>query len=212
MLENMYASILDRYNDPLSSWDKLVEFLAVDYNGLLIKDMRHNFEWLYKDKEFTNKIIGLFDFELLQSDYHDHLGDMYLEKFLIKEVAIKRGQDLFSTKQGSLLSRPKADKHERQFGVLDPNVGTGRNLMAIHKLKPGYLLYGADKDLRLLRIAMTNFSIHDITGHLLHADKRVHEIDLAKENGKYNWQFANRWHSHMDKLRPISESNYVPLP
>ena len=68
------------------------------------------------------------------------------------------------------------------------------------------LFFGVDSDLRLLRIAATNFYVHNIQGYLLHADGLIHETDISSEDGKYNWQFANSWYSNMDKLRP---SKYV---
>ncbi len=145
-----------------------------------------------------------------QSDYYDHLGDMYMEIFPDKKETGKRDSYLKATDHSSLLSRMAAINTRKPLNILDPAVGTGKLLMDFHEKKPGYLLYGVDNDLRLLRIAMTNFSIHDISGHLLHANNLVHEIEIEKENGKYNWQFADKWHSHTDKLRPVSTKYYIP--
>ncbi len=85
--------------------------------------------------------------------------------------------------------------------VLDPAVGTGRLLMAAYKQVPGGLFFGVDTDLRALRIATTNFFIHDIPGYFLHADSLLHETDISTEEGRYNWQFANSWYSQIDRLK-----------
>ena len=75
--------------------------------------------------------------------------------------------------------------------------------MAVYKRCPNGSLFGVDNDINLIRIALANFLIHDIPGHLLYADMNRYEIDISKENGKYNWQFANQWNSQQDKLKPV---------
>ena len=92
------------------------------------------------------------------------------------------------------------------MNILDPAVGSGRLLMAAYKRAPHARLFGVDIDLRLVRIAFANFTIHKIPGYLLHADSLCHEIDIATEDGRNNWQHANRWYSCMDKLTPLSKS------
>ena len=96
---------------------------------------------------------------------------------------------------------------DKPVNVLDPVVGTGRLLMAAHKQAPNANLFGVDLDQRMVRIAFTNFAIHDISGYLLNADSLQHETDISTENGLYNWRFANRWNSNLDDLKPINYEN-----
>lgn len=91
--------------------------------------------------------------------------------------------------------------------VLDPAVGTGRLLMAAHKVAPNAILFGVDTDLRALRIAYTNFAIYNISGYLLHADGLKHEIDISTPPGLNNWQYANKWYSCMDKLESATKGS-----
>lgn len=73
--------------------------------------------------------------------------------------------------------------------------------MAAHKTAPNALFFGVDVDLRALRIAFINFAIHGISGYLLHADSLAHDTDISTDDGIYNWHFANRWDSCMNKLK-----------
>ena len=63
------------------------------------------------------------------------------------------------------------------------------------------MLFGIDTDLRSLRIAFTNFAIHGIQGLLLHADTRIHDIEMDTDEGMFNWNFANKWYSNIDRLK-----------
>ena len=73
--------------------------------------------------------------------------------------------------------------------------------MAAFAAAPEAVLFGAERDLRLLRIAHTNLAIHGITAYLLHADYREHELALDTADGEYNWKQANSWKARIDCLK-----------
>jgi len=205
MLEKMYNVFIDKFHDPIKSWDRLVEFLAVDNCGGFIYQLNHKFEWLFQDSKLADTVMELYDPELLRSDYYDHLGDMYLEKIVSNKEAQRKGLFLTPVNLAELLAQTTFQKSNIPLKIFDPAVGTGRLLMAAYKNEPNSMLFGVDIDLRLLRIAMTNFAIHDIPGYLLHANSLVHEIDIATEAGRNNWQYANKWYSCIDKFEILSK-------
>ncbi|MFH1372355.1 MAG: N-6 DNA methylase [bacterium] len=153
--------------------------------------------------------MAVYDPKILQSDYYDHLGDMYLEKIVSRSESTRKGIFLTPAEVAQMMASMTIEKTDRQVNVLDPAVGSGRLLMAAHKQAPRARLFGVDIDLRSLRIAFTNLAIHSISGYLLHADSLRHEIDIAKEAGQQNWQYANHWYSCMDQLKVLdSGPNY----
>lgn len=202
MLDKMYDVFIEKFHDPVKSWDKLLEFLVADNSGSQIYKLNNRFEWLIQDSKLTDSVNNLYDSELLKSDYYDHLGDMYLEKIITK-YAPKR-KDIILTPQSlaESLAENIVKRTDMPMTILDPNVGTGRIIMAAHKIAPNATFFGVNKNLDLLRIALANLSIHNIPGYLLHADRHIHNIDLATEAGRNNWKYANMWFSCMDKLKP----------
>ena len=205
MLEDMYELFSRKFNDSVRAWDSLLEFLAVDNNASLIHELDHGFEWLFADKKLLPAVLDAYDAKLLRSDFNDHLGEMYLEKIVSKTEAQKKGLFLTPVQVADALAKMTMEESLKNPTVLDPAVGTGRLLMAAYKVSPQAHLFGVDSDLRALRIATTNFFIHDIPGYLLHADSLLHETDISTEDGRYNWQFANSWYSCMDKLKPVTQ-------
>lgn len=213
MLENMYDKLDRRFRDSSKAWDSLIEFLAVDHCAPLLYQLNHKFEWLHGDSRLAQSVMAAYDPKLLKSDYYDHLGEMYLEHILSKSEAARRGIFLTPSEVAQMMASMTIQSTNQQVNVLDPAVGTGRLLMAAHRQVPNARLFGVDTDLRSLRICFTNCAIHDITAYLLHADSLQHEIDIAKEDGRHNWQYSNRWYSCMDKLtQVISDPNHnLPL-
>jgi len=198
MLETMYILLLGKFKDKIIAWDHFIEFLAVDNSGHLIFQLNHKFEWLFEDKQLLKSIKNIYNSTLLNSDYYDHLGEMYQEKILTQ----KQSQSKFlSMDEAFSKAEATIKKTDSPIKILDTCVGSGRYLMAIYKINPNAVLFGVGKDLRALRIAYTNFAIHGIRGYLLHADTLLHEINLDIDAGKYNWEFSNKWHSCQDKLR-----------
>lgn len=199
MLEGMYDAINEEFNDPIKTWDNLIDFIATDYSGALLTQLNHKFEWYFNDNQLSDAITGIYDPDLLKSEYYDHLGEMYHEKVL---AGHKTGKYLMSGKASEKLVESLVSETDKEVRIIDPTVGSGRLLMAAHKIAPNAVLYGIDFDQRLIRIAFTNMAIHGITAYLLNANRMHHETDISKENGRYNWQYANRWYSCIDKLKP----------
>lgn len=209
MLENMYDKIQARTHDRPKSWDHLVEFLAASNSAHLFGQAVGRLDWILKDSTLVKSLSAAYDAQLLRSDYHDHLGDMYLEKLVTKDQAQNRGQFLTPENVAGMMSQMAIPTTEQPLNILDPAVGTGRLLMAAHKQAPNARLFGVDIDLRMVRIALANFAIHDIPGYVLHANALEHVIDIATEEGRHNWQYANKWDSQMDRLKRSHEDpNY----
>jgi len=207
MLERMYDLLTEKFNDPVKAWDNFIEFLAVDNYGSLIYQLDHMFEWLFEDSRLADRLMKTYDPEKLRSDYYDHLGEMYLEKLVGTRQAQERGQFLTPMNVAESMAAMTIGQTDKPVRVLDPCVGTGILLMAAHKTAPNALFFGVDVDLRALRIAFTNFAIHGISGYLLHADSLAYDTDISTEEGRYNWQFANRWDSCMNKLKKTKSTD-----
>jgi len=202
MLEKTYETFKSRFGHQTESWDKFIEFIATDNCPYIMRVMNHNFEWLFQDKLLTDELLKVYDGRLLRSDFYDHLGEMYKEKVLSKNKPNKNDLFLESKSLADRMTKLPENMKNRPINILDQAVGTGRLLMAAYNKSKDSLLFGVDSDIRLIRISLTNFAIFDIPGYLLHANRNKHEIDIAKEDGRYNWTYANRWYSQMDKLKP----------
>ena len=203
----MYDLLTDKFHDPIKAWDNLIDFVAVDNCGSLIYQINHKFEWLVEDSKLVKSIQETYNPELLQSDYYDHLGEMYLEKVVGQKQVQQRGLYLTPMNVAESMAAINVGKTDKKVKVLDPAVGTGRLLMAAYKQAPNGVFFGVDVDHRMLRIAFTNFAIHGISGYLLHADSLMHEIDISTKEGRNNWQYANKWYSCIEKLKPITGTN-----
>lgn len=211
MLENLYGLFKAKFNDTEKSWDNFIDFLAVENKPSLLPQIEHKFEWLYSDLNLCESILKIYDAKSLKCDYYDYLGDMYLEKIL-KNADIKTSGVFRSPGNiDKVLGQACIPKTNKEINILDPAASTGRVLLAAYKIAPNASCFGVEKDLRLLRIAMTNFAIHELEGYFLHADSLKHEIDISKENGQYNWQFVNSWNSQLHKLKPITAQNNPAL-
>ena len=207
MLESMHDLLTEKFHDPHKAWDHFIDFLAVDNCGSLIYQLDHKFEWLFEDGRLADRLMKTYDPEKLRSDYYDHLGEMYLDKVVGPSQVQRQGLFLTPMHVADSMAAMTMGETKDKVNVLDPCVGTGRLLMAAHKQAPNARLFGVDVDLRALRVAFTNFAIHDISGYLLHADSLGQETDISTDDGLHNWQFANRWYSCMDKLKPIKGSS-----
>ena len=205
MLENMYEIIANKNNDPTKSWDRLIEFLAADNSPSHYFQFKHNLEWLMKDEPLATNLMNIYDPKLLKSDFYDHLGELYQDRVASK-VYTKNSEIVLTPKQIADSIAQITGKTDKPIKILDPAVGSGRLLMSAYKAAPNSYLFGVDLDMRKLRIAMTNFAIHDIPGYFLNADSSKHEIDISKESGKANWKYMNSWYSCMDKLKPVENS------
>jgi len=204
MLEDTLHEFERKIKDPEESWDRFIDFLGTDQNYSLFYEIGHNFDWLFEDRDFVKNIVRIYNPRTLKGDFYDHLGEMYKERF---SNAKRNGGNLLyliPMNRAFEFAKLPSNENRRRLCILDPQVKSGRLLMAAYKNSPDIRLFGVEKDIRLYRIAYINLAIHNIPATLLHADRSKHEIDIAKEDGKYNWQFANCWYSQTDKLKPVS--------
>jgi type I restriction-modification system DNA methylase subunit len=200
MYQEMYDILYRRFHHHEKTIDALTEFIAVDNCPALLNQLDHKLEWVYDDPELCQSLDSVYNLDLLKADAYDYLGDLYLGKQRNDERKHK-GQYLLPERVVGHINGIVISKTDEKVNILDPYVGTGRFLISAHKYAPNANLFGVDIDLRALRIAFTNCAIQNIKAYLLHADNLVHEIDVSKADGSYNWQFANRWYSCMDKLQ-----------
>ena len=204
--ENMYEILCRRFHDYDKAWDYLIEFIAVDNCPAILSQLEHKFEWLFKDKDLSDRLMSVYNPEVLKADMHDHLGDMYIEN---QSKSGGKGKGQFLTPDSVCdcickMTIGEAKKTGRPLNILDPCVGTGRFLLYAHQYDPNANLFGVDIDLKALRVAFTNCAIHGIRAYFLHADSLFHEIDISKPEGVANWQHANKWYSCWDKLKEMT--------
>jgi len=200
MLNKMYDLFKNKFQNSIYAWDRFIEFLAIDNNAIYARQLDHNFEWLLKDIQFSVDLMNIYNPKLLRSDYYDHLGDMYVEIFLSKRG--KRGLDQRSNKIEEYREQLENQAVSRQLKILDPAARTGRLLMSVYKTYPNSILFGVEPDIRLYRIALTNFAIFNIPGYVLNADGKIHELNLTSENGQHNWGYSNVWNPPTKKFKP----------
>jgi hypothetical protein len=195
MLGKLYDTFNRRSHDPVVAWDKMVEFLAVDHRADLLAQLDHKFEWLLGDRALCEDVSRVYDPSVLRTSNDDDLGRMYHER-----IGGSRPREEASRLSG-LEVAVRARSGQRI--VVDPLVGTGRRLIAAAKEAPNGVYLGADPDLRALRISSINAAVNNVSCQFLHADYRIHDLNLGSENGRHNWQFANQWNSAMERLRPL---------
>ncbi|MEZ5359837.1 MAG: N-6 DNA methylase [Candidatus Zixiibacteriota bacterium] len=211
MLETVYGLFKAKFQDQMASWDRFLEFIAIDNIPSLLTRLGHKLDWLCNDIEFCKSILKAYDSKALKGDYNDHLGEMYFELIQSHPELSTTGEFYSSKDIEHLIHKLNITKTEKKITVFDPAVGSGKVLMEAHKIAPKAIFFGVESDLRLLRIAMTNFAIHEIEGYFLHADRTEHELDISTLGGQYNWQFANSLDSHIHKLKPKSGLIQTPL-
>lgn len=202
MLEGVYGLVAREFDDRETAWDRFIEYIAAENAVSLAEQMPGFLGWLFANDRLRKQLPQTYDFRLHNSDYHDHLGDMYSEKMLSAGLGSRPTLSLTSFAHGDGLAKKLIPETANPIAILAPAVGTGGLLLAAHKRAPNAYLFGADPDLRALRIALTNFVVFDTDGYLLHADATRQETDIGTSEGRYNWQFANKWDSHMDELKP----------
>ena len=145
----------------------------------------------------------MYDLDLIKSDKRDHLGDLYVENQGKLSQSYK-GQFLTPENVVDMMCAMTIEKTDEEINILDPCTGTGRFLMCAHEYAPNANLFGVDIDQRALRVAFTNCAIHNVSAYFLHANSLLHETDISKPEGIYNWQYANRWNSCWDELKTIA--------
>ena len=200
MLEAMYTCIHKREPDPGKAWDNLLELVAADNSALFMREFDRGLDWLFTDRGISAELLRIYQPALLRYECRDDLGSFYNSKFYresgLENCVIQSRQRKMRDPSVNFLAPEHPDS------VLYMGVGSGGILMETHKRVPEAKLFGVETDLRLYRIALTNCAMHNIPALVLHADPYLHELDPSEPNGKYNWQFANRWNSYKDLLRP----------
>lgn len=207
----MHDIISVKVNDPLKSWDRFIEFLAADNSASIYHQLRNDLEWFIGNEPLATNLMKIYNPKLLKSDYYDHLGEIYTEKVISNNYAKKMGIFLTPKHVADTMAMMTIGETDKTVKVLDPAVGSGRLLMAAYKVAPNSHLFGVDIDIRLLRIAMTNFAIHDISGYFLNADSLKHETDISTEAGRSNWKYMNKWYSQFEHLIESNKSQNYSL-
>ena len=203
MLEKTLDAFGERFSEPVEAFDNFLEFIALDSCGKLLATRERNPRWLVENREFSKKLLRTYDSRLIRSDYYDHLGDIYEQRLVLRKRVEDRRPLLLSHAQAAKLAQISVKPTTEKVSIVDVEARTGRLLMEAHKLAPQAVLYGADRDIRSVRITYTNFAVHKINGFILHADGKVHRLDPGCEDGKQNWQFANNWYSSINQLLPV---------
>ena len=211
MLNQMYDLFQREFSEPMAAWDRFIEFLAVDHQWHLVYQLDHHFQWLAERKKLVSDVSCIYRPELLTKYSWDFLGDLYFDRVLGSQRAREQHLALTPEQVADIVCQADLENGDKT-AVLDPSAGTGRVLLAAWGRFPTLRLYGIEKDIRLARIALTNFAIHGIEAYVLNADPALHETDLSKPDGRQNWQYANNWNPCWDKLKPrISGISPVPV-
>src|SRR5574341_844116 len=101
------------------------------------------------DVGLVKKILEIYDDKLLNSDYHDHLGDMYLHHIIPKSEELEKARYIRHQPPAEELAELIAPISEEIIKFFDPVAATGRLLMAAHKRVPLARCFGIEKDLDL---------------------------------------------------------------
>lgn len=187
MLKKMLNLLQEKFVDKNSAWDKMIEFLIVYNQGKYFFRVDHKFEWLWEDQRLAHQLLDIYDSELMRSDFHDHLGELYYKRILSEEYP----------------DNPFVGKILHKKGITYSNAGTGSELMQSAKKNPDKKYYGVEPDIKLYRIALTNCTIHGVDVQLLNANPNEHDINVQSENGQSNWKYSNRWNVDQSKLKLV---------
>lgn len=201
---NSLFSILKNYfNDYDKAFDKLLEFLVVDFSPRAILHIEGKLNWFFENKELAKKLLEVYDPKIIKNTHLDHLGALYCTLQSNKTIQMK-GQFITPYNVSKMIAQMTLNETEKAVTVLDPACGTGSMLLAAHETSPNSILFGVDIDLRAVRTCITNFAIRNIKGYILCADSLRHDTMLNTENGRHNWQFANNWYSHWNELKSFA--------
>lgn len=182
MLENLYAFFIEKFKNKALAWERLLEFLAVDNQAKIFWQVNHKFEYLWEDQDFTKKVMGAYDSEVLRNEKKDVLTDFYNSKVRPKTLGILQSVTmnnltLHKISCQAFLEYCEANKPNRSYAITN--------------------------DLQLYRILVTNLAIHDLPGKILLMPVGHYVLDITFPDGKFNWQFANHWHPEPKLLRKL---------
>ncbi len=204
--EEMYSILFEEFSDYEEAWDCLIEFLIFSNDPKFLFIVNHKFEWLFQNSKLADRLMKVYDLQLLQSDKHDYLGDLLIKYknelgFDYDPNSVTPSDEIVES-----LVKKNIKPTDKQIRILDLGTSTGRFLLKISEIVPNAVIFAIDKDIRLLRIAFANCAIHNIQANLLCADYLIHDFDHSTEDGKHNWQYVNKWYPCWDKLR-ITNTN-----
>lgn len=208
MYDELFNILYREYNDSHKAYEHLLQFLAVDNCPPIMLEIEGNLEWFFSNKELADKIIKAYNLPLIKeggSEKYDCLGDLYVENVIGANEASRKGLYLTPQPVVELMCQSVlGDNTKEEPNILEPCVGTGRFLLTASKYAPNARLYGVDNNLNMIKTAFTNAAIYNVSMYLLHADSLLHETDISKQEGRDNWQYANRWQSSYDKLKEMT--------
>lgn len=179
--------------DPLTAFDKLLEFLVVDMSDGRMIPYIPNVEWWFSADgvdlidRLTKKNYSREFISEIKGERHDHLGEIYTD---VQSTSSKRGKGQFFTPTDvtQLIATMSMDASKGPVKILDPCIGSGRFMIAAANINPEARIYGVDIDLRATQISMVNAWMFNIHAFLLHANALLHEIDIKYLEGQENWR------------------------
>jgi hypothetical protein len=198
--ENMFRTIYESCRDYRAAWNRLIEFIMLNSYPKFLFMVDHKFEWFLENSSLVEKLMEIWNHDLLKSDNHDYLGDLLMKYG--KELRFQYEREMVgsSTKTIEKIEQQlKAKKGKANILVIGTK--TGRLLLRIHEANSNAVIYGIERDLNLYRIAFANCALHGMDFNLLCCDPLKHAFDHSTDNGKHNWQYANRWYPKKDRLR-----------
>lgn len=196
MLHSILDLLIEKENlSPADAFKHLLEIVA---NKLHFDDPVST-PWI---KQTTIiQIESILDFDLLKESPDDWFGDLH---YLLGLDVIGGGAYYVSPHEADqALSHIPLVNHIQPSRILDPVVGTGRNVLAMHrKYGTSTIFYGVEHDEYAYRIALINMKLHNVQSVILCADKTKHDI---REHSP-NWRFANKWNiMKRNRLLPVEE-------
>lgn len=205
--EEMLRILLDEFQDYNKAWDCLIEFVVLSNYPKFFFMVDHKFEWLFQNKQLAERLMRIYDLQLLKTDKHDYLGDLLIK--YRNELGINYDTIMITPSDEFVERTVKQDikSTNKPVRILDLGTATGRYLLKISEIAPNAIVFAIDKDVRLLRIAFANCAIHNIQAYLLCADYLIHEFDHKTEDGKHNWKYANKWYPCWDKLKLVTNAS-----
>ena len=199
--KEMYRILLEEFKDYNKAWDCLIEFLVLSNFPRFFFMVDHKFEWIFKNSKLADRLMRIYDLQLLKTDRHDYLGDLFIK--YRNEMGGDYDPSIVTPSDESVKRTVKESikSTDNTVRILDLGTATGRFILKISEYAPNAVIYAIDKDIRLLRIAFANCAIHDIQAYLLCADFLIHDFEHSTEDGRHNWKYANKWYPCWDKLR-----------
>jgi type I restriction-modification system DNA methylase subunit len=198
--QGLFNALKHHFNDYTEAYDKLLEFLIVDFCPIALRAIPGNLSWLTENEKLYSDLVSTYNPDIIKSSMKDHLGALYCE-IQGQRAAQSKGQFITPYNVCKMMAEMQMQGSQEQVTVLDPCCGTGSMLLAAHEANPNAIVFGVDIDLRAVRTCLINFAIHNIKGYVLHADALRHDTSLGTDAGRENWKYANRWDSHYNELK-----------